>query len=158
MIHIASMRGFCAGLCVLLLTVGTVAHAQPPVVELTGGPLPVDHPAAQADPGFLGLPDLVPPPYDPNSPRLPDALALREMGYNPLTGEVHMGAPAKLPAGNLSSFTPAYAGPDGGKGSADPGSDSVIGTDNRVQITSTTTFPYRAVTKLNVQFPYGAGG
>ncbi|UFP94138.1 trypsin-like serine peptidase [Gloeobacter morelensis] len=156
MIHITSMRGFCASLCVSLLTMGAVAHAQPPVADLAGGPLPVDHPAAQADPAFMGLPDLVPPPYDSNSPRLPESLALREVGYNPLTGEVRTGAPVKLPVGNLSSFTPAYAGPDGDN--ADPGADSVIGTDNRVQITSTTTFPYRAVTKLNVQFPYGAGG
>lgn len=93
---------------------------------------------------------------DPNTPvseegvlPMPEAVSYRTQTPEKGTGE-KLGRPMRIPDEELNA--PAL---DGGMEGL---MESVIGTDSRIKVTGTTTYPYRAIAYLYVVFPNNAAG
>jgi glutamyl endopeptidase len=112
---------------------------------------------AKLDPKLVDVPDVVQPELTPRSLR--SAGTQREVGFNLLTKRVKI---SPLKVSRRSTAQAFEAGSDGFNNSVkrEPRTRgrSVIGVDDRILITSTTSFPWRSMTKLYMTFPNGARG
>jgi V8-like Glu-specific endopeptidase len=111
---------------------------------------------AKLDPKLVDVPDLPQPKLTRSASR---SLGIqREVGFNLKTKQVKTLA---LPPGRkvlTQAFEPGSAGFNPSTQKEPRSGRSVIGTDNRVLINSTTSYPWRTMTKLYMTFPNGAKG
>ncbi|HEY9828592.1 MAG TPA: trypsin-like serine protease [Stenomitos sp.] len=110
---------------------------------------------AKLDPKLLDVPPAPQPKLSKSNVR---SGIQREIGFNLKTKTVKT---VSLPKGRAAlgqTFAPGNSGfnaADQKEPKAKPGSRSVIGTDDRILITSTTSTPWRMMTKLYMTFPNG---
>jgi glutamyl endopeptidase len=143
----------------------------PPVVE----PLERDDPRAELSLEWLSAAPMPFPLYAVAGAADNDPLATGEATFNNKTGEEELAdvpsANAKLDGLNLSKAPrqfPSSLGPNANVDGRDEEINervnaarrsgqlnSVIGADDRVRISPTTSFPWRAMTKLRMTFPSG---
>jgi V8-like Glu-specific endopeptidase len=136
-------------------------------------PLDPGDPGAQLDPALLEAPPMPTPPLDPMKQTSPRSPAEREwlLQYEIATGEVseveYPPEPAPQGRGHgrratRPRFWPGYVGAatdlEESEGSGDVPADApqkVIGTDDRVKINNTATYPWSTQCKLYMTFPSG---
>jgi glutamyl endopeptidase len=126
-------------------------------------PLPESDPRAKLDPDLLNVEPMTPPVYAATAEQLgPDADDT--VGYDLRTGEEtrtksaasnFVESFAAKTKGTLSGSTGANLNQDFSDLRDDASVESVIGADNRVKITNTAVYPWRAMTKLYITFPNG---
>lgn len=137
-----------------------IAQAQVP-----SAPLSPNDPKAKLDPNLLNVPSAK--PLVSNSLENSQSKTVQAVTYDIKTGVTQLGS---VQSATAASATPIVGAPGGGLtsntkpessvGGVKP--NSIIGTDNRQLITTTTTYPWRAMTKLYVTYPnnktYGCSG
>lgn len=147
---------------ILSLAGTTLAQAS----QIPSGPLSPNDPAAKLDPSLVNVPVKTAPTNA--SPRtLSNNAPASVINYDLKTGKTQVSA--SLPAATSSTSSSVSAPSPGSSPTvlAEPRSggvkpNSIIGSDNRVKITNTTTYPWRVMTKLYVTYgngkTYGCSG
>jgi glutamyl endopeptidase len=129
-------------------------------------PLAESDPRAKLDPEFVNVPPVAPPVYGPGAEALgPDADNVAE--YNPQSGneQVRAGGASAFAESFLSKTQGTIQGSVGANPEQDfsdmregAGVESIIGADNRIQITNTAVYPWRAMTKLIITWKDNSTG
>lgn len=122
------------------------------------GVLSPNDPAAKLSPNLVNVPSVVQPTVSRTESANLSVNAGQAVGYDPTTGTTQF-IPKnsnELTTGSGSSNF-GSRGPLGSESKAKIGAsqESIIGPDGRILITSTTTYPWRAQTKLFVTFANG---
>jgi V8-like Glu-specific endopeptidase len=145
------------------------AQAQTPAPQLSDGTLSPNDPAAKLDPALVNVPAIQAPKSDSSQNRTNSSAPVRAISFDLKTGQTQESAslPATTSATSSSVSVPSMglspnvvaeprAGVQSPTGGVQP--NSVIGKDDRIKITATTSYPWRTATKLIVTFPKGKGG
>ncbi len=145
------------------------AQAQTPAPQVPTAPLSPNDPAAKLDPALVNVPAIQAPKSDSSQNRTNSSAPVRTISFDLKTGQTQESA--NLPA-TTSTTSSSVSAPSMGLSPnvvAEPRAgvplptsgvqpNSIIGADNRIKITDTTSYPWRTVTKLIVTFPKGKGG
>jgi V8-like Glu-specific endopeptidase len=156
-----STRLFALAAGLLVTTVPFLAHhasfAGQRDLSYPDATLPKSDARAKLDPKLVDVPDIAQPKLTARSLR--SAGVQREVGFNLLTKRVKVSPLAVSRRAAAQAFEPGSAGFNN-LVKKEPRSlgRSVIGVDNRILITGTTTYPWRVMTKLYMTFPNGARG
>jgi glutamyl endopeptidase len=126
-------------------------------------PLAESDPRAKLDPDLLNVEPMTPPVYGATAEQLgPDADDT--VGYDLRTGEQartksavsnFVESLAEKTKSTLAGSTGANLNQDFSDLREGAAVESVIGADNRIKITNTAVYPWRAMTKLYITFPNG---
>lgn len=154
------------GASIVLSLVGvTHAQNQPDSSKLLSGPLPQNDPRAKLDPSLLNTPAMPMPVEGSSSNIVSSQSSPREVGYDVRTGSRQLGPIRALNLVPSKNFSLSNLGGNANikpepRGSTPPSDNqiqpsSVIGTDDRILITSTTAYPWRTMTKLYMTYPNG---
>jgi V8-like Glu-specific endopeptidase len=145
------------------------AQAQTPAPQVPTAPLSPNDPAAKLDPALVNVPAIQAPKSDSSQNRTNSSAPVRTISFDLKTGQTQESA--NLPA-TTSTTSSSVSAPSMGLSPnvvAEPRAgvplptsgvqpNSIIGADNRIKITDTTSYPWRTATKLIVTFPKGKGG
>lgn len=140
-----------------LLSTSGVTQVLPVMAQATPpGALSPNDPAAKLDPSLVNAPSATVPAPSTALTNASPATLNQAVGYNPATGKAE--ALPESAAPTTRSNRPNY----GARGQIVPENavtgrqpNSVIGADDRVKITTTTTYPWRAQAKLYTTYPNG---
>jgi V8-like Glu-specific endopeptidase len=155
------------------LVAGTtqLAHSQETLAEQLSAPLPKSDPRAQLSSVWADAKPIQPPTEKGYAFPLTFAQGTTEVAYNLATRQTSFGTmPAAMAYVNHGQFAPLVSPGSIGLGGqsdeepqrngAQPGGgyspNAIIGSDDRVRIDNTTSFPWRAQCKLYMRFPNGA--
>ncbi len=145
------------------------AQAQTPAPQVPTAPLSPNDPAAKLDPALVNVPAIQAPKSDSSQNRTNSSAPVRTISFDLKTGQTQESA--NLPA-TTSTTSSSVSAPSMGLSPnvvAEPRAgvplptsgvqpNSIIGADNRIKITDTTSYPWRTATKLIVTFPKAKGG
>jgi V8-like Glu-specific endopeptidase len=142
-----------------LLSLSGITQVLPVTAQVTTpqGALSPNDPAAKLDPSLLNVPSIVPPAPTSTPTTNSAAAALNQaVGHDSATGTTQLIPESSAPT--TTSTSPSYGGraPLGSENSSGgPVTNSVIGADNRILVSNTAIYPWRAQAKLYVTFPNG---
>ena len=140
------------------------AQANTPTPQVPTAPLSPTDSRAILDPALQNVRELTAPQSTSSQARTISRTSNSAISYDLTTGKVQVGGSLPTTTARASSLisppspgssTNVVAEPRTGVQSSTGGAQprSVIGTDSRTKITSTTAYPWRTVTKLFVTFP-----